>query len=121
MDKRPNFGDGYTGGERQAQAELPPATARFDREMQDLTQRRGAQYGHPFVDFSRAAAIKAILADCPDPRLRHILDMLAVKMARLIHTPDHFDSWLDIAGYARTACMVIDAGNLKTEVDHGKD
>lgn len=82
--------------------------AQFDKEMQDLTKRRGEVYGHPAVDFARAASLKAIVQDCPDPRLRHVLEMLCVKMARLINTPTHLDSWVDIAGYARTACMVID-------------
>jgi hypothetical protein len=34
--------------------------------------------------------------------------MIADKMARLCHSPTHFDSWLDIAGYARTAVMMLD-------------
>jgi hypothetical protein len=29
-----------------------------------------------------------------------ILCMIAVKMSRLIKTPEHEDSWVDIAGYA---------------------
>ena len=84
------------------------ATATFD-DAGDTTQKRGAIYGHPFVDFSRVAAIKAILSDCPDPAIRHAMEMIAVKLCRLIETPDHVDSWIDVAGYARTACMVIDA------------
>ena len=28
-----------------------------------------------------------------------ILAMVAVKMSRLINTPDHEDSWVDICGY----------------------
>ena len=84
-------------------------TAQFDKDMQDLTKRRGEVYGHPAVDFGRASAMKSVIADCPDPRLRHVLDMIATKVARLVETPTHYDSWVDIAGYARTACMVIDA------------
>lgn len=34
--------------------------------------------------------------------------MICVKLARLIHSPDHVDSLVDIAGYARCACMIID-------------
>lgn len=83
-------------------------TAQFDKELKDITQRRGENYGHPAVDFARAASLKALVQDCEDPRLRHVLEMLCVKIARLTQTPTHFDSWLDIAGYARTACMVLD-------------
>ena len=73
-----------------------------------VTKDRGSSYGHPADDFARVATFKAVLRDCPDAVLRHVLEMIAVKMARLIHTPDHADSWVDIAGYARTAAMVID-------------
>lgn len=84
-------------------------TQQFDDAMQRVTQERGRTYGHPAVDFGRASAMKAVIADCPDPRLRHILDMIVTKAARLVETPGHLDSWIDIAGYARTACMVLDA------------
>jgi hypothetical protein len=34
--------------------------------------------------------------------------MIGVKMARLCTTPDHLDSLIDIAGYARTIAMIHD-------------
>lgn len=82
--------------------------AQFDAEITTVTQRRGAIYGHPRVDFDRAARLKAVVAECADPIARHALEMIAVKMARLITTPDHLDSWVDIAGYARTGVMGTD-------------
>ena len=82
--------------------------AQFDAEITTVTQRRGAIYGHPRVDFDRAARLKAVVAECQDPIARHALEMIAVKMARLITTPDHLDSWVDIAGYARTGVMGTD-------------
>lgn len=33
--------------------------------------------------------------------------MICVKIARLIQSPDHLDSWVDIAGYARVAVMAM--------------
>ncbi|MCA3247339.1 MAG: hypothetical protein ING29_12775 [Azospirillum sp.] len=80
----------------------------FDAAIQKVTQQRGAVYGHPAVDFARANTIKSALVDCKDPLVRHALEMIAVKMARLVQTPDHLDSLIDIAGYARTAAMCID-------------
>lgn len=82
--------------------------AQFDAEITTVTQRRGAVYGHPRVDFDRAARLKAVVAECEDPIARHALEMICVKMARLIETPDHLDSWVDIAGYARTGVMGTD-------------
>lgn len=73
-----------------------------------LTQQRGAVYGHPLDDFNRAHRLKTVLSEMPDAELRHALEMVAVKMARLINTPDHLDSWDDIAGYARCGRMIIE-------------
>lgn len=73
-----------------------------------LTGERGAVYGHPSVDFDRAARLKAVVAECSDPLARHALEMICVKIARLIQTPDHLDSAVDICGYARCLVMVTD-------------
>lgn len=91
------------------------ATEEFDRVTNIVNEERAQVYGHPFIDFRRVADLKMVIADCPDPRMRHVLDMIAVKIARLIETPDHVDSLVDIAGYARTGCMVIDAAADKQD------
>lgn len=80
----------------------------FDAAIKDITERRGSVYGHPADDFRRAAALKAVVAECQDELIRHVLEMICVKLARLISSPDHADSWIDCAGYARTAMMVHD-------------
>lgn len=80
----------------------------FDLAIQKVTQERGSNYGHPLDDFRRVQAMKAVLAECPDVEVRHALEMIAVKMARLIESPDHLDSAIDIAGYARCICMIVD-------------
>ena len=80
-----------------------------------LTAERGRVYGHPQEDFERVAAMTAPLADCQDVVLRHVLYMIIVKICRLIVTPAHEDSWLDIVGYARTAAMVLDRRNAKVQ------
>ena len=83
-------------------------TKRFDVELADTVSERGRDYGPPAVDFARAAALKAVVAECNDPVMRHALDMICVKIARLINHPSHFDSIKDIAGYCRTMTMVMD-------------
>lgn len=80
----------------------------FNKSIQTVNEERGQAYGHPSVDFDRANRLKAVIADCPDPRARHALEMICVKMARLIQSPDHLDSWIDIAGYARCGVMVTE-------------
>lgn len=91
-----------------AQDDKSERLQQFDAEITTVTQRRGAVYGHPRVDFDRAARLKAVVSECADPIARHALEMIAVKMARLIETPGHLDSWVDIAGYARTGVMGTD-------------
>jgi len=34
--------------------------------------------------------------------------MAAIKLARLVETPDHQDSWIDLAGYAAIGSECID-------------
>jgi hypothetical protein len=82
--------------------------AAFDAAIQKVTQERGATYGHPADDFAKASKIKEAVAACPDPLLRHCLEMIGVKLARLAQTPEHLDSWIDVFGYARCAVMIID-------------
>jgi hypothetical protein len=80
----------------------------FDETFETITQDRGVDYGHPLDDFAIAAAIKEAVASCPDKEVRHALEMIGVKMARLCKTPTHPDSVIDIAGYARTIPMIHD-------------
>ena len=77
-------------------------------EVPALVIQRGLAYGHPAEDFRRVSAMEQVLMECPDPEIRHVLFMLATKLSRLVQTPDHEDSWVDIVGYAHTAAMVLD-------------
>jgi hypothetical protein len=73
------------------------------------TQDRQAVYGHPADDFAKVAAMAApILESNIDPKLKHALYMVQVKIARLLNTPNHRDSVVDIAGYANTYGMILD-------------
>lgn len=82
----------------------------FDRITATITQERGKNYSHPKVDFAKANELKAAVQACQDPLVRHVLEMLCLKMARLVHNPGHLDSWIDIAGYARCGVMVTEPG-----------
>lgn len=92
------------------QLELPlgDRRQRFDAAVKTITKERGEAYGHPVDDFDIASRIKHALQPCKDPVVRHALEMIGVKMARLCTTPDHLDSLIDIAGYARTIAMIHD-------------
>lgn len=71
------------------------------------SEDRQEVYGHPIDDFGKVAELtKPILESDLDPRLKHSLYMIQVKIARLLNTPNHRDSVVDIAGYANTYGMV---------------
>lgn len=66
---------------------------------------RAAAYGHPREDFAIIAGIwTSLLHDVlrpgaeVDPR-RVLVMMTGLKLARLVHNPDHHDSRVDVNGY----------------------
>ena len=70
---------------------------------------RGREYGHPEDDFNRVTDAARQLGINPlSGPLHHALYMVLVKMSRLVQTPDHHDSIVDIAGYARTYEMILE-------------
>lgn len=63
---------------------------------------RGTTYGAVTDDFNRVTGAAACLGlDSGNP-LHHSLYMILLKISRLVGSPDHHDSLVDIAGYART-------------------
>lgn len=90
-------------------------TEHFDVTMKTLSKVRGDVYGHPLDDFRRAGALFRVVEECPHPEVRHALQMICVKMARLIQTPSHTDSIIDIAGYARTIVMILDEEERRSD------
>lgn len=82
---------------------------------------RQGVYGHPRDDFAKIALLWTSYCDAKtqgsSPRLGRIVVpftpqdvaymMILLKMARLMESPDHRDSIVDIAGYAETAARVV--------------
>jgi hypothetical protein len=74
---------------------------------------RQASYGSPVSSFERTAAIwQSILG--PKLGREHsisaadvVLMMAGLKLSRLVETPDHLDSAVDLAGYASLIQEVI--------------
>lgn len=75
---------------------------------------RRQAYGHPKPNHDRIAAMwNGFLSGRPDRNAdltatEVVLMMLLLKVARLQETPEHTDSWQDLAGYA--ACGAIIEG-----------
>lgn len=75
-----------------------------------VTGDRAETYGPPGLNFERQAALFAVIAECADPQARMALFNICIKVARLIHSPRHLDSWIDIAGYAACGYEVAKGG-----------
>lgn len=61
---------------------------------------RNESYDEPAANFTRIAALwSACLGNEVSGHDVAVLNVLQ-KVARLMHTPGHYDSWVDIAGYA---------------------
>ena len=67
-----------------------------------LTAVRGERYGHPAENFARIAHLWEPILGVKVSTQQVGLAMIALKLARLIETPDDPDSIQDIAGYAAT-------------------
>jgi hypothetical protein len=83
---------------------LAPAPTILEEAGALVDGPRQKEYGHPFVDFERVtnAAFDLGINPVKYGSLHHALYMILVKIQRLVQSPDHRDSIVDIAGYART-------------------
>ena len=74
-----------------------------------ITGDREDLYGAPVEDFARTAGVLNALgyrASGSRKLAPHDIALLviAIKLSRLVWTPKHVDSWVDIAGYAGCGC-----------------
>jgi hypothetical protein len=84
----------------------------FDTEFGKVTEDRRDVYGDPQDTYRRISGMRAVVDECADPQIREILAMIVTKVARLIQTPDHLDSWVDVAGYSRCGVMLLEDRRL---------
>ena len=70
------------------------------------TGERAATYGPPEVDYGRTAAIWSAILGHKVTAYQAALCMIGVKLSRLVNTPGHRDSHVDIAGYSDVAYRI---------------
>lgn len=76
----------------------------FLLEALDLIEgERAENYGDAKENHARIAAMWSALLEKEVTPNQVYLCLIAVKMSRLMESPRHRDSWLDIAGYAALA------------------
>jgi hypothetical protein len=77
---------------------------RFLKEVeQTLEGDRQVDYGDASKNFARIARMWEVIFGHQVTLEQVHLAMIAVKMSRLVNSPGHQDSWIDIAGYAALA------------------
>lgn len=69
---------------------------------------RQKDYGHPYEDFSKTAAFWSVLFGVDVHPWQVPMAMWLLKTSRLMQTPTHYDSIVDIAGYDATYDLVIE-------------
>jgi hypothetical protein len=64
---------------------------------------RQKNYGEPFINHKRIADIWTVLLGVDVTPSQVALCMVGVKLARLVETPDHQDSFVDLCAYGAIA------------------
>lgn len=79
-------------------------------EAGSVIDARGDHYGTPMENFSRIARLWSVVLDIEIQPYEVGLCMDLVKTARLVETPEHWDSYVDKCGYAAATveCLTKD-------------
>jgi hypothetical protein len=67
---------------------------------------RQSVYGHPLDNFTLTSKLWSAILNTEVTAEQVGLMMIALKMARLLNTPGHRDSLVDIAGYAEALDLI---------------
>jgi hypothetical protein len=68
---------------------------------------RQKNYGTPLINHQRIADIWKVILDMDITPSQVALCMVGVKLARLVETPTHMDSFVDMAAYASIAGEIV--------------
>lgn len=79
----------------------------LDEAQEAVFGARQSNYGHPRVNFQRIADLWSVIVGTAITPEQTGLMMVCLKIARLMETPDHRDSYVDIAGYAQATARAV--------------
>ena len=71
-------------------------------------EERGENYGDVRENHQRIASLWSVVLGQSVTPEQVVLCMTCLKVARLMETPDHEDSWDDIAGYGACGAEIAD-------------
>ena len=72
----------------------------LDKAKTLISGERAKDYGDAYLNHKRIAELWSPILNKDITVEQVYACMIAVKLSRLIETPDHEDSWIDICGYA---------------------
>tara|TARA_R100000426_G_C4811710_1_gene106734 strand:- start:481 stop:759 length:279 start_codon:yes stop_codon:yes gene_type:complete len=72
----------------------------LDDAKSKIQGERRDDYGDAWENHSHIASMWSVLLDTEITVAQVYQCMIAVKLSRLKHSPEHLDSWVDIVGYA---------------------
>ena len=72
----------------------------LDKAKTLISGERAKDYGDAYLNHKSIAELWSPILDKDITVEQVYACMIAVKLSRLIETPDHEDSWIDICGYA---------------------
>ena len=72
----------------------------LDKAKTLISGDRAKDYGDAYLNHKRIAELWSPILNKDITVEQVYACMIAVKLSRLIETPDHEDSWIDICGYA---------------------
>ena len=71
-------------------------------------EQRGENYGDVRENHQRIASLWSVVLGQDVTPEQVVLCMTCLKVARLMETPKHEDSWVDIAGYGACGAEIAD-------------
>ena len=85
-------------------------------DAMNAVSERGSSYGTVEENFGRIAALWSVLLEKDVTSAQVALCLAALKMARLMTTEDHRDSWVDLAGYAACGGEITHGDKRQSEL-----
>ena len=73
---------------------------------------RAASYGPAYDMYERIASGWSVIMGTPVTKEQVGMMMVWMKISRLVNTPGHTDSWVDVAGYAALTAEISKCGRV---------